>query len=96
MAIIAKLILEILPRDEKITVIDCGAKGGEEGARWSFLGDRLVLFGFDPEEDECTRLNTSAEAQGLHHYYYPYCLAKDDQKKWKFLYDKAGILPFSL
>lgn len=90
MNIISERIFEILPPNEKISVIDCGAKGGTEAEKWSFSGDRVIIYGFDPDEDECTRLNSEAEARGLQHYYYPICLGQSDQQSRKFYMTKQA------
>ncbi len=42
------------------TLVDIGARGGVD-ERWCLLGDRLVVIGFDPDRDECARLNASVK-----------------------------------
>jgi len=88
MNFISKLIFEILPPNEKISVIDCGAKGGGEALKWSFLGDRIIVYGFDPDEAECERLNFLAQVRGFQHFYYPICLAQTNQQSRKFYLTK--------
>ena len=39
-----------------LTVIDIGARGGVED-HWSQLGTGVRLYGFEPDEEECDRLN---------------------------------------
>jgi FkbM family methyltransferase len=85
---ISKLIVEVLPPDEKIAVIDCGAAGGTEAIKWSVMGNRVILYGFDPDEAECERLNSLAHSRGVHHMYYPICLARGDEKCRKFFITK--------
>jgi FkbM family methyltransferase len=43
-------------RLETCTVVDVGARFGGD-ARWLHLGDRLRLIGFEPDLEECSRLN---------------------------------------
>jgi FkbM family methyltransferase len=39
-----------------LTVVDIGARGGVEN-RWSQFGTSIRLYGFEPDETECDRLN---------------------------------------
>lgn len=79
--IITKLVLDSLLAGEKISVIDCGARGGGV-SDWASLGKYITLYGFDPDKNECDRLNAQAIAAGLNHTYYPFCLAeKNDQNR---------------
>lgn len=89
MNIISKLIFEILPSDEKISVIDCGARGGSEVLKWSALVDHLILYGFEPDQAECERLNLSAQTREFQHFYYPICLAQTNEKKRNFFIAKS-------
>lgn len=42
--------------DEPLVVVDVGCRWGVSPV-WTSLGDRCVLIGFDPDADECDRLN---------------------------------------
>jgi FkbM family methyltransferase len=44
---------------DNCTVVDIGARGDAD-PRWRNLGGRLALIGFEPDRDECARLNASA------------------------------------
>jgi FkbM family methyltransferase len=46
-------------RDDPVTIIDVGARGGFRG-EWGAFGAALKLIGFEPEETECARLNADA------------------------------------
>ena len=43
--------------DEGFTLIDVGCRGGIDPIRQA-IGARLTAFGFDPDINECKRLNT--------------------------------------
>ena len=43
--------------DEGFTLIDVGCSGGIDPL-WRAFGARLTAFGFDPDINECKRLNT--------------------------------------
>ncbi len=73
--IITELIYSRLLPDETFSILDGGARGGPSDPRWSAIGDRrLVIFGFEVENDECERLNRDASERGLPHHYYPCAL----------------------
>src|SRR5947207_2523814 len=84
MSVLSLQLLPFLPADDQIVVVDVGARGATEESKWRFLGDRLVLYGFEPDADECARLNAVAKAEGLPHHYYPTCLAESDAAKRPF------------
>ncbi|MDH3972686.1 MAG: FkbM family methyltransferase [Deltaproteobacteria bacterium] len=86
--IISKLILDTLLESEKISVIDCGARGGGE-RQWSSLTNNMILYGFDPDKDECDHLNEQAKNKGLDHFYYPLCLAENNDKNRDFYIAKC-------
>lgn len=81
--IISKLILNTFLSSEKISIIDCGARGGSL-SDWDSLGKYIVLYGFDPDEAECTRLNEMANSKGYKHFYFPFCLAGKNEYNRKF------------
>jgi FkbM family methyltransferase len=90
MNFISKLILEALPPSETLSIIDCGARGGTEANKWAPLADRVTIYGFEPDEAECAKLNSNAQARGLQHFYFPVCLAQQDEQKHKFFKLKQG------
>ena len=73
---------------DKLTIIDCGAAGGSF-QEWASLADKIVIHGFDPNKDECQRLNEDAKAKGLQHYYYPFLIAGDSEKRSFYLTNKG-------
>ncbi len=85
---ISKAIFKALPSGEKLRVLDCGAKGGNEETKWGFLEDRVIIYGFDPDKDECERLNLHAKMRGTKHFYYPLCLGGDNSDSRKFYMTK--------
>jgi FkbM family methyltransferase len=65
---------------DKLIVIDCGAAGGSF-QEWDSLSDKIIIHGFDPDEDECNRLNANAKSKGLQHYYYPLLIANNSKNR---------------
>jgi FkbM family methyltransferase len=84
MSILSKNIVQILPPNEKLAIVDCGAMGASEAERWKELGDRVIIYGFDPISAECERLNALARSAGLPHTYFPFCLAGNDSPSRDF------------
>jgi FkbM family methyltransferase len=73
--IITELIYAHFLPDETFSILDGGARGGPSDPRWRAIGDkRLVIHGFEVENDECERLNRDAAERGLPHHYYPCAL----------------------
>jgi FkbM family methyltransferase len=51
-------VLDLLPRDEALVVVDVGAREADRDARWQpFPRHRLRFYGFEPEAGEADRLN---------------------------------------
>lgn len=46
-------------RLDTCTLVDIGARGDAD-PRWRMLGDRLALIGFEPDREECRRLNSAS------------------------------------
>jgi FkbM family methyltransferase len=61
---------------EKLRVLDCGASGGGEAARWSFLGKHVEIHAFEADAAECDRLQRQADAAGLPCRYHPLFLGR--------------------
>ena len=57
--------------DSSIVLVDVGARGGL-APKWQPLKDSLKVIGFEPDEEECQRLNAAA---GSSRVYYPIALA---------------------
>ncbi len=81
LSIISSLLMQHIPQDDPLCVIDGGAQGGGEGVKWGFLGRKSRVDGFDPDADECQRLNAQALRAGQSHYYHPVCLARTEANK---------------
>jgi FkbM family methyltransferase len=60
---------------EQIVAVDVGARWGI-GDRWEGLGDLVQVFGFDPDEIECARLNAISPT---HVHYVPVALAESER-----------------
>ena len=76
---LADLVFELFPSTGKIDVIDCGAGGGSL-RDWRGVARYFRLYGFDPDPEECERLNERARDRGIDETYYPHCLAERDQQ----------------
>jgi FkbM family methyltransferase len=73
--IITELVYFVLLPNETFSILDGGARGGPSDPRWRSIGDdRLVIYGFEVEDEECETLNRDAAARGLRHHYYPRAL----------------------
>ena len=56
--IITELVYARILPEEPFSILDGGARGGPSDARWRAIGEpRLVIHGFEVENDECERLN---------------------------------------
>jgi FkbM family methyltransferase len=75
---ISEALFQSLLKDDKLRVLDCGASAGGEQGRWAFLGPRLELHGFEPDTEECERLNAMAKAVGLDCRTYPLYLGRTE------------------
>jgi FkbM family methyltransferase len=63
---------------EPMSVVDVGARGGFE-TFWSFYKDQVKLIGFEPDVEECNRLNK--QASSAKNRYFPFALAESKDKK---------------
>ncbi len=63
--------------DDPVVVVDVGARGGYDEA-WDAFGDQLVVIGFEPEPEECERLNSNAPP---HVTYLPYALGARNETR---------------
>lgn len=48
-------------RDDPLVIVDLGSRGGFN-AEWRAFGAGVRIYGFEPDEVECARLNASAES----------------------------------
>lgn len=61
-------------RDDPLTLVDVGVRGGFEG-EWSRFGDQIQLVGFEPDPAEYERL--TAQATGRNRRYFAVALHRD-------------------
>ncbi len=66
---LAARVTSLLPSDERITVIDGGARDALADPRWTAL-PRVRVYGFDPDKTEVARLNQAAAERGLDFHYF--------------------------
>lgn len=59
-------------------IIDIGARGGA-GGLWAPFAGFCDVIGFDPDEQECARLN--AEPDNAHYRFYPYAVGMTDGRR---------------
>lgn len=82
-------ILPLLPPDEKISVIDLGARGGCS-QDWLAINNYVNVYGFDPDLNECARLNELALKNGLNQQFFPYCIASSNGRRKFYLTNEGG------
>ena len=70
-------------RKNPITIVDVGARWGFN-SEWSVFGDSLRVICFEPDEDECRRLNSGAKGNVV---YIPAALGREESMET--LYETA-------
>ena len=65
--------------DEKVIVVDVGARGLGGAHRLMVYGDQMELIGFEADETECQRLNRAMQARG--HRFFPVALHRDRKRR---------------
>jgi FkbM family methyltransferase len=81
-------VIDKLLEGEKITLFDIGSRGGVH-QRWHRFGAHLRVIGFEPDRQECQRLN---EMSGSYPYEFrclPYALGRDVRSAVDFHICKA-------
>ncbi len=77
-------ILQYLIKSEMlntVTVLDVGARSADLG-HWTALGRKLRYLGFEPDMEECERLNTIAIGRKtFEERYFPIVLGKDNEDR---------------
>jgi FkbM family methyltransferase len=76
---IAVSLFDTLLAHETLRVLDCGASGGGEAARWGFLGRKAEIHAFEADAGECARLQAEAEAAGTNCRYHPLFLGRSEK-----------------
>ena len=67
--------------DKPLRVIDIGAYGGVE-SHWEVYDDQIELIAFEPNEDECSKLNEAVSTgQGTACRFYPTALHRDKGRR---------------
>ena len=64
-------------RDSPVTIVDVGARWGFN-SEWSVLGDSLRVICFEPDEEECRRLNAKAQGNVT---YIPAALGREEREE---------------
>jgi FkbM family methyltransferase len=76
---IATSLFDTLLAGQALRVLDCGASGGGEAARWGFLGKSVEIHAFEADAAECARLQQEADAGGLRIRYHALFLGKTEK-----------------
>jgi len=78
-------------RERRFAVVDVGARFG--GADyWNVFGDQLDLIGFEPDEDECRRLNALPDNRTRR--YFPFALHRDEGRRTFYVAHSVGSSGF--
>jgi FkbM family methyltransferase len=77
--------------EEPIVVLDVGARAAQL-ERWKQLGKNLFYYGFEPDTEECSRLNKSASltSHPWKEQYVPIALGKDGESRRFYVTDRAA------
>lgn len=73
-------LAEAVLGDDRLLVADVGALGGLL-PELAPLARQVRAVGFDPDAEECARLNADAEAAGLPHRFLPYAVTGTDGRR---------------
>ncbi len=65
---------------DKITLIDVGTRDGID-ARWDAISSLLHVIGFEPDEEECRRINEHAKSRPYEMHCFPYALGRSNNSK---------------
>jgi FkbM family methyltransferase len=80
---IARRCFASVPPESDLVILDCGARYGGEKARWANASNSLVVYGFEPDEAECARLNSMLPTSDRSKY-YPICLGEESETTREF------------
>jgi hypothetical protein len=70
--LITDMISELLPDRERFIILEGGAADSFRDPRWqAFDPSRKRLYGFEPNETECTQMNEKARSLGLDYSFFP-------------------------
>ncbi|MGA7932752.1 MAG: FkbM family methyltransferase, partial [Kovacikia sp.] len=73
-----------------LRVIDVGARGGQE-FHWHLYADQVKLIGFEPDLEECERLNQQASKNAA---FFPIALSHEKGKRRFYQYQWAASSSF--
>jgi FkbM family methyltransferase len=77
-------LMNLLPPDGRLTVVDAGAREVDADLRWRpFPPARLRFYGFEADADEAARLNEVSSTDGAERHFYP-----------AGLWGSTGTIPF--
>jgi len=83
-------VMNLLPPDGRLTVVDAGAREVDADLRWRpFPPARLRFYGFEADADEAARLNEVSSTDGAERHFYPAGLW-GSTGKIPFEHNKAG------
>ena len=73
--ILCALACDALPEGERITILDVGARYAYHDPCWLPIPpERIRIYGFEPDTEECARVNAGAQDQGLDYTCFPLAL----------------------
>ncbi|MFZ5779783.1 MAG: FkbM family methyltransferase [Pseudomonadota bacterium] len=76
--------------DDPVVVVDVGARGGVEW-HWKVFGDHVRIIAFEPDAEECARLNAKAERNVT---YMPAALGREDGPRTLYVTHHAASSTF--
>lgn len=80
--IICRLVEELLPATEKISLLDIGARDPLKTTFWLSLNpNRLKVHGFDADDAESEKINQAAKIENLDYTCYPIALWSEPGKR---------------
>lgn len=85
-------ILQYLIKSEilnQVTVLDIGARAADI-SRWTVLGRKLRYLGFEPDKEECERLNSLAVGRAWEERYFPIVLGKSKEDHIFYITKDSG------
>jgi len=74
-------LFEQYVRSNPVVLVDVGARGGIH-SRWNVIGRNIRVVGFEPDAEECRKLNEKSEDN---HIYFPFAL-----------YDRDGMVDINI
>ncbi len=75
---------------ELVQLLDIGARGGAH-ERWGRFEEFLEIVGFEPDVEECARLNRVARGRGRPHRFLPHALGAREEDCAFYVYNSPGL-----